>query len=70
MVRDIGVYNLNSVKKNFMLHVYSHTKPLFLWEVVEPLSQEVFKNTGDMALRDVVSGYSGVGWFDRWIRWS
>ena len=31
-------------------------------KVVGSPSLEVFKNHGDMALRDVVSGHGGVGW--------
>jgi len=30
-------------------------------EVVESLSLQVFKNHGDVALRDVVSGHGGAG---------
>jgi len=30
-------------------------------EVVQSLSLEVFKNGGEVALRDVVSGYGGSG---------
>jgi len=31
------------------------------WEEVESPNMEVFKNCGDVALRDVVSGHGGVG---------
>jgi len=31
-------------------------------EAVESPPMEVFKNHGDVALRDVVSGHGGVGW--------
>ena len=34
-------------------------------EVLESPSMEVFKNCGDVALRDVVSGHGGMGW--SWI---
>ena len=30
-------------------------------EMMEPLSLEVFKKHGDVALRDMVSGHGGVG---------
>jgi len=39
-------------------------------EVVGSPSLEVFKKLVNVALRDVVSWYAGVGWFDGWIRWS
>ena len=32
------------------------------WEVVGSPSLEVFKSHGDVALREVVGGYGGVGW--------
>jgi len=35
-------------------------------EVVESPSMEVLKNCGDVALRDVVSGHSGMGWGWTW----
>ena len=31
-------------------------------EVVELLSLEMFKNHGDVALRDMVGGHGGMGW--------
>jgi len=31
-------------------------------ELGESLSLEMFKNPGDVALRDVVSGHGGMGW--------
>ena len=35
-------------------------------EVMGPLTLEVFKNCGDVALRDVVMGTVGVGWGWTW----
>ena len=35
-------------------------------EVVGSLSLEAFQNPGDVALRDVGSGHSGVGWGWTW----
>ena len=35
-------------------------------DVVQSLSMEVFKDCGDVALRDVVSGHGGVGWDWTW----
>lgn len=34
--------------------------------MVESPSMEIFKNCGDVALRDVVSGYGGMGWGWAW----
>ena len=35
-------------------------------EVTESPSMEAFKNHGDVALRDVVSGHGGMGWAWTW----
>ena len=35
-------------------------------EVVESLSLKLFKNLGDVALRDMVSGHGGMGWSWDW----
>ena len=35
-------------------------------EVVESPSLEVFKNRGDAALREMVCGHGGMGW---WLDW-
>ena len=42
-------------------------RPARLWhrlprEVVGSLSLQVFRNHGDVALRDMVSGYAGMNW--------
>jgi len=54
-------FRLN-IRKNFFSEkvvVHRHRLPR---KVVESTSLEVFKNHGDMAQRDTVSGHSGMGW--------
>ena len=51
-----------NIRKNFFSEkvvVHRHRLPR---KVVESTSLEVFKNHGDMAQRDTVSGHSGMGW--------
>jgi len=50
------------IRKDFFskgVIMHSHRLPK---EVEETPSLEVFKNHGDVALRDVVSGHGGMGW--------
>ena len=53
------------IRKNFSQRVAVHCHRLQR-EVIESLSLEVFKNHGDMALRDVVMSMVGVGWGWGW----
>ena len=50
------------IRNNFSERVVMHWHRLCR-EVVEPLSLEVFRNCGDVALKDMVSGHGG-GWTD------
>jgi len=45
----------------FLLRVISHWSRLPR-EVVDSPSLELFKNSGDVSLRDVASGHGGMGW--------
>ena len=47
---DLGLWNTNH---------WRFLDTLLPREVVESLSREVFRKPGDVALRDVVSGYGG-----------
>ena len=64
-LRELGLFSLEKgrfrldIRKNFV-----YKRVLMHWHrmprvVVESLFLEVFKNYGDVALRDVVSGHSG-----------
>ena len=58
------------IRKHFFPRKSSAAVAQLPREVVGSLSLEVSQSHGDVALRDVGSGHSGVGWGWTWGSWS